>query len=297
LNKGIVTLKGRNFLGLVIDQQILKSYIGETNAGVIHDIAARHGLVENYGNAGPPDGFWAQSNVGGDQQAGALTRGSNLMTEMDVLYQIAAAVNPPRVVYEKQGQLYVVPTDATADAGFNNGAVWTVQAPDLIFNNNPGTPAAGQGNVTTFGPSNSISLKVGHDFQFANLTGEVQNQTVGIHTNYHGPYTELVVYPPGAALNPDLPIQRHYVKMTNKTPEDAQALVQSYHQVMYYREWLIEWKVAGPDLLGADVIDNIELNGTNSAMDGPFAVASIEYDISFERGFTQTLKGVWGRSD
>jgi hypothetical protein len=293
LIKGTVSVTGRNFAALMIDSTLQSFDLNTPMTDVINTIATRHGLTTDL--PGVPAGQTYGSMVGGDKGGGQLGFQTNKIGEWELLTTYAAFLG--NVVYELNGVLYFVPSNATnatntTGAGFGGGNTWYCQAPNPVFNAVPGAATGqGAGGVTTLGDSNATSLKVTHDYQFSQYA-----QTTAVLHNHHKPETILYKYPADEDLPADLPIKRFYFETQNKTDDDMTMLIQNYHNVMNYREWLLEWKFVGPDMLQANIVDVVEVSGTNSQVDGEYSIASIEWDISFSRGFTQTIKGVWGRT-
>lgn len=292
LHKGTVTITGRNFAALMIDTT-LQAASKDPMEKVINDIAARHNLKTKI--EGVPAEATYGSVVGDDKVAGSLGFQTNKIGEWDLLSAYAQQLG--NVVYELNGVLYFVPSNTKGiGEGFAAGVNWECLAPTPVFNNDvvggAGTATGvGAGHVTRLMPSNSIALKATHDFQFSQYT-----QSVAVHHKHHIPETVVLKFPADEALPADLPIKRFYFEMQNKTDEDAKQTLQNYHNVMNFREWLLEWKIAGPDYLTMDVVDTVTVTGTASQIDGLYGVSSIEFDIS-ERGFTQTIKGVWGKTE
>ena len=278
LIRGTVTLSGRNFAGMIIDSQ--KTIVNKNRPikDVIQDIATDHGMGDvDWGPEGPPVGDFG-TLVGGDKADANLGSQSQDLTQIDTVARLGQFGG--RAAYEFDGILHVRTTA--------NGATWTCQAPTPLFA--PEAPAIGQGHVTKLGPSNSIGLKFVHDYTFSSDT-----QVVAIHHKIHEAKTVAIKWPEDDAFADPNGIRKYYMELHSMEDADAEQMVKNYHNVINFREWLMEWKLVGPDLLLADVVDSVEVGGTNSYIDGLYGIASIEYDISFERGFVQIIKGVWGK--
>lgn len=287
-HKGLVTLTGRNYMGLIMDSQLQVSDTNTPIKTMVERYAKLHGFVDakgepniHWGPTKEPTGSFGTQVQGDKNNLNTANLGQELH-EGDTMQRLAAFT----------GRMMTTDTDGALYFGVAQTDVfWQIQAPKPQFGNRP---AIGMGSTTKLGPSNSTGLKFVHDFHFSTVP-----QIVATNYQHNDAEAKTIKVPPDDQLGASEGQQQHFVEIHGFNDADAKQFIENIHNVMAYREWGVEWKVAGPEYLKATVqqwLNVLPDSVLDSYLEGIYAITSIEYDISFERGFTQTIKGLYGRT-
>lgn len=285
--KGIVTITGRNALGLLIDKQVFLSY-GDTGIGEQIDQAyAQAGLHPPVYEEGFPSGQVTGRYVH-DKHTTNTQGQQSTVGAWDLCMSYTQQVGGN--VWEHEGVCHY-------DMG-KGGKYYTVMAPqgENAFANSTGQNITGQ--VTKLSPINVTYLTIEHDLEFSQWTHNVtvfSQQPTG--KTHKGSF-------PGEVDTTDPYLKPHYIATYNYSPQDTNQLAESQYNEFMLHEYVVCWKVAGPYIVqspdgGPEPMlprDKFNLIGTNDFFDGPYQVMQIEHRLDFRNGYTGSVRGQWGRT-
>jgi hypothetical protein len=267
-NRGEAILTGRTLSAVLIDAQIKSGNFNNTpKADVIRNLVEQYGLTVDFGHSDPDGDMGNQVHEErGHQAFGAQTTD---IKEWDVISRIAQETG--RTAYAKDEVIHVH-NELESD-------IYYIQAPSRTYD--------ASGKICTLGPTNSTTLRFSHNYTLIKY-----NLVIGANHNPHTATVNLYKWPENACAaaekNPSV------INMVAKNEEDAKQKVMAYANQRQGFEWSVEWTTTGPEILHVDVVDTLQVVGTNSLFDGPYQIYSIEHNISFERGLTTTIIGKSG---
>lgn len=270
--KGVVTLSGRNTLCLLIDEHMNVTHRDETIGDVLKAAFEKAHMAAPIFEPGfPADQPWGRyyNDVRTSTSTGAQSQINPMDLAMSVCQQVGATM------WEVEGVVHFGMGDG--------GKYYVVIAPQPTY----------EGGVTKLSPSNATSLVVEHDLEFSQWT----HQIYSISAQPNGK-NDLAKYPEEDNLADNGVVKKpHFLYLANRTPEDnAQHAHAAYNEMMYH-EWIVTYKVAGPQILDMSPQDKVEVVGTGDIIDGGYQIMSIEHQISFDRGYQGIVKGQWGKTD
>lgn len=282
--KGIVTCTGRNVLGLLIDARMIQFTPNPTVGDLINQIFEQAHLHAPDLSAIPDVAGQPTGREFLDEQIVGSVSDKSLLNPMDLLHTLCT--NYGLTMSEDGGVVHFF-----KEVNENGDIAFTAIAPQPTYEQS--TASAGNvmaTGVTKLSASNCTQLILEHDLNISEWNWVM----VPVNSDNAGEVTADNDYPNGINLSD--PLTKPYpIHSANKNAADNAAYGQSMYQEFKLHEYALTAKVSGPQIIGLKLNQQIALEGTGTIVDGWFALDSIEHAIDFQRGYTGTVKGRWGR--
>lgn len=250
----VVELQGRDLSSLLIDAKTQETFSNQTASQVAATLAARHGLTASVQPTTRLVGAYYEI----EHDTITLNNFSKQTTEWDLLTFLAKQEGFE--VWVQGNTLYFQPPPATTSTPF-----------PITFQ--PGQPPV----------SNVITLKMERSLTLAK---DIVVTVKSWKTADGKAYTRKSKSAGASSANGKT--QNYAVTIPNLTPDEALKRAQQMASDLSKHERILS--VTMPGELTLTTRTMVSLSGTGTAFDQSYFVAEIEREISFDNGFTQTLR-------
>ena len=267
VTKGIVTIKGCSIEKIFGDTKYNDSVTNETVAETIGKFCDEHGFGKDIDDGGEIHGRkWSD-----DKDHSSVGQMSRQLTQKDMISSLA--------------DRYGYYTWMTADAVLHFKKIDTTQRKSWQIT--CPTPDIFQG-AARHKPSNFDRLSFEHHLDIADSNPTVVSANVDTQTKQGFVYR----YPEGATEEKK---KEFLMQAEQMSQEDQQIATKNRFLNLIGKEWDMDCTLGDPNWVYFEMIDEINIQGTNSTFDGPYLLDSIVYQLDSRHGWKVHIKGKVGR--
>lgn len=267
VTKGVVTIKGRSVDAIFGDTKYNDSMTNEAVAATIQKFCDDHGFELDVDDNGEIHG----RKWGDDKDHSTMGQMSRQLNQKDMIASLADRfgytvwMTPDAVLHFKK-------TDTLERKS------WQINCP---------APDIFQG-AARHKPSNFDRLSFEHHLAIADASPTILSVNIDHQTKEGFVYR----YPEGAT---DEKKREFMTQGEQLTQEDQQIAAQNKFLNLIGKEWDMDCTLGDPTWVLFEMIDEINIQGTNSTFDGPYLLDVITYQLDARHGWKVHVKGKVGR--